>query len=142
MSDEKLEDHWGDFRDLVTHMFLESRHSCPDSDVIWYPATDAYETGDLFVVRMDLSGVRREDVKLILRENLLEVRGVRRDPAPEGRRTFHKMEIARGPFIRRLQLPQAFIHGEATAAYRDGILEIRIRAREEGARDDVEIELS
>lgn len=129
MTNRDLEAQWGNFRDLVTHMFGEAAHTCPESDVVWYPATDVYQTPDTLVVRMDLSGIRREDMHIAIHGDILEVRGIRRDVLPHGPRRFHTMEIAVGPFHRRLRLPETFATGEASAAYRDGILEIRLEAR-------------
>ena len=106
MASEKFEDRWGNFRDLVEHLFLEPGRSCVEAGIVWYPATDAYETGSEFVVRLDISGVRREDIRVLLSGRILQVSGIRRDDSPQGRKTFHKMEIAMGSFARSIQVPE------------------------------------
>lgn len=136
MSDENPDRRFASFRELVTHMLREGGASCPESDVVWYPATDAFESEDEFVVRMELCGVRREDLAITLRDTELTVRGVRRETGSAGRRTFHKMEIAVGPFHRRLEVPGPYARGETGASYRDGVLEIRFR-RSPGAGREV-----
>ncbi len=141
MATEKFEDRWGNFRDLVEHLFLEPGRSSVEADVVWYPATDAYETESAFVIRLDLSGVRREDIQILLRGHGLLVRGIRRDEAPPGRKTFHKMEIAMGPFARSIQVPERFARSEGTATYRDGVLEIRLRPRPQAAGQELQIEV-
>jgi HSP20 family protein len=137
--DDKFEERWGSFRDLVAHMLGENRHC--ETEVMWYPATDAYVSGDEFVVRMDVSGVARDDLAVVLEKNLLHVRGIRREPRDE-RRRFHKMEIAVGPFGRTIEVPADAARGEVTARYRDGILEIRLAAgrRRRGATHRIEVE--
>ncbi len=140
MAAGKFEDRWGNFRDLVEHLFLEPGRSSVEADVVWYPATDAYETEEEFVIRMDLSGVAREEIQILMRSRIVHVRGIRRDGSPEGRKTFHKMEIAMGPFARSIQVPERFARSEAAASYRDGVLEIRLRARPR-AKDELKIEV-
>jgi len=141
MADDKPQKQWSHFRDLVAHVFLESGHPCADADIAWYPATDAYQTDEVFVVRMELSGVSREDLRIRLHGRILEVRGVRKDPAAAVPRRFHKMEIARGPFVRKLELPGEFGGGSGGASYRDGILEIRIRRKRRAVRRIIDIDL-
>ena len=79
MAADKFEDRWGHFRDLVEHLFQEPGRSGVEADVVWYPATDAYETDSTFVIRLDVSGVRREDIQILLRGCCVLVRGIRRD---------------------------------------------------------------
>jgi HSP20 family protein len=141
VASEKFEDRWGHFRDLVEHLFLEPGRSSVEADVVWYPATDAYETDSTFVIRLDVSGVRREDIQILMRDRIVLVRGIRRDDAPPGRKTFHKMEIAMGPFARSVQVPETFARSEASATYRDGVLEIRLRARPQAAVQELQIEV-
>jgi HSP20 family protein len=138
---DKFEDRWGHFRDLVEHLFQEPGRSSVEADVVWYPATDAYETDSTFVIRLDVSGVRREDIQILMRGACVLVRGIRRDESLPGRKTFHKMEIAMGPFARSIQVPEAFGRSEASATYRDGVLEIRLRAQPQSGTQELQIEV-
>ncbi|NNF07497.1 MAG: Hsp20/alpha crystallin family protein, partial [Candidatus Eisenbacteria bacterium] len=108
---------------------------------VWYPATDVYQTEDGFVVRMELSGVRRDDLQIVMQGNLLEVRGLRRSGLPPGRKRFHNLEIAMGPFLRQLKVPTEFAQGEAKASYNDGILEIKLGGKMKRKGGVVRIEL-
>ncbi len=141
MAGGRFEDRWGNFRDLVEHLCLEPGRSSVEVDVRWYPATDAYETEKEFVVRLDLSGVRRDEIHIQLRGRILQVGGIRRDDYPPGRKTFHKMEIAMGPFARSIQIPERFVRARASAAYRDGILEIRLAADPKADVHEFDIEV-
>jgi HSP20 family protein len=140
VADKSFEERWGHFRDLVEHLFLEPGRGSLEADVVWYPATDAYETETDFVVRMDLSGVKREEISIALRDRILCVRGIRRDTTPRMRKTFHKMEVSMGPFARSIQVPTRFARCEARANYEDGILEIRLQARGETEPHEIHIE--
>jgi HSP20 family protein len=142
VAERKFEERWENFRDLVEHLFLEPGRGSLEADVIWYPATDVYETEDTFVVRMDLSGVDRSQIHIQIRNRVLEVRGVRGDHNREKqKKTFHKMEIAMGPFARSIQVPSRFAGTGAGAVYEDGVLEIRLRAREEQGPTEITIEV-
>ena len=141
MAADKFEDRWGHFRDLVEHLFQEPGRSNVEADVVWYPATDAYETDSMFVIRLDVSGVRRQDIRIVMRGCCVQVRGIRQDESMPGRRTFHKMEISMGPFARTVQVPEVFEHSEASATYRDGVLEIRLRAQPRSGPRDLQIEV-
>ena len=141
MAERKFEERWENFRDLVEHLFLEPGRGSLDADVVWYPATDVYETEKELVVRMDLSGVERDQIKIMMRGRTLDVQGVRRDAVPKGRKTFHKMEIAMGPFARSIQLPDRFVGSNASANYEDGVLEIRLRARARSGPREITIEV-
>ena len=140
MAEKSFEERWGHFRDLVEHLFLEPGRGSLETDIVWYPATDAYEMDDTFVIRMDLSGVKRDDIRITLENQILSVRGFRRDPAPGQRKTFHKMEVAMGPFARSIQIPARFTRAEVKAAYEEGVLEIRLEARPRPAPTHIEIE--
>jgi HSP20 family protein len=106
-------------------------------DVVWYPATDAVETEDRFVIRMDLSGVRREDIRIQLQDQMVSVVGSRRESLSRGGYRYHKMEIAKGPFARSIQVPGRFAHGKARATYEDGVLEISLTAPDRDAPMDI-----
>jgi HSP20 family protein len=140
VAERKFEERWENFRDLVEHLFLEPGRGSLEADVIWYPATDVYETQDAFVVRMDLSGVDRSQIHIQIRDRVLEVRGVRGDVIREPhKKTFHKMEIAMGPFARSIQVPSRFAGTGAKATYVDGVLEIRLQARPDTGPHEVKI---
>lgn len=141
MAERKFEERWENFRDLVEHLFLEPGRGSHEADVVWYPATDAFETGDDFVVRMDLSGVRRDQIRIVRHGRLLDVKGIRGDLTSGGRKTFHKMEIAMGPFARSIQVPERFESSETSATYVDGVLEIRLHATPDSGPREITIEV-
>jgi len=141
VAERKFEERWENFRDLVEHLFLEPGRGSHEADVVWYPSTDVYETEEEFVVRMDLSGVQRDQIQILHRGRVLDVKGIRRDLSPGGRKTFHKMEIAMGPFARSIQVPERFESSETSATYVDGVLEIRLQATPDSGPREISIEV-
>lgn len=97
-------------------------------DKYWEPLADVYETRDAVRVKVELAGVRPDDIHLELAGDgsALTVRGCRRDEDLEaGDRTmFHQMEVYLGPFERTVPLPPRLnLNREAIqATFRDGFL--------------------
>ena len=93
---------------------------------VWCPPTDVYETPDAWVVRMEVAGVRKEDLRVTIEAGALFVRGRRAEVASGPKERYHRMEIRYGEFSQRIPLPPD-IEAEATdARLRDGILEVRV----------------
>jgi len=90
----------------------------------WVPDADVYETKDAVIVKMDLAGVPRDAVKIILDEDAVVVTGAREEERHEGSEYFHQVEIAYGYFRRVIELPRPVASDKCRASYRDGILVI------------------
>lgn len=127
--------------ELMEHLLQEHFKPGVISGAVWRPATDVYETESHFVVRMDVSGLKREDLKIALDEGSLRICGIRHDSIPKGKKHFHKMEITVGPFERRIPVPRGWEVGEATARYREGILEVIIEKSTRRDRGVVQVKI-
>jgi HSP20 family protein len=93
----------------------------------WRPATDVYRTPEGWLVKIELAGVRPEDVELTARGRALRVRGRRRDCCLEpGSRQVH-MEIAYHRFDRQVELPEDLQQAAFDTEFRDGMLLVRVR---------------
>ena len=93
---------------------------------VWRPATDIFETRSDIIIRMEVAGTNKEDITVVFAENVLAVRGVRRED-PKFRKTgVSRVEIDYGPFEQRIALPQTIDAGGIEAAYKDGFLTIRV----------------
>ena len=72
----------------------------------WRPPMDVYETGDTFIVRVELPGIEPEqDVQIELVDNVLTIRGYRRDRSQRNKQHYHLAEVSYGPFERAVRLP-------------------------------------
>jgi HSP20 family protein len=95
----------------------------------WQPAVDVFETADSVVVRADLAGVRREDVRVSVDGPVLRISGVRAATEGGDVRRLHQMEIASGPFERRVRIPFAFQRERVSAHLAEGFLTVRLPKR-------------
>ena len=100
----------------------------------WVPRADIYETADRLLVALEVPGVERSDIEIVVQGPYLRVSGSREAPAATGCMRWHQMEIAYGPFERVVALPYEVDPDRITAAYRDGFLLIEIACEAPGGR--------
>jgi HSP20 family protein len=115
-------------RDLIRFMqsfFAPTLIECQPAG--WCPAADIYRTSDGWLLKLELAGVRPEDIEVEVVGQRLCVRGQRRDSyRTQDARCYH-MEIAYSHFERSFELPWDLKQGSITSDYRDGMLHINIR---------------
>ena len=91
---------------------------------VWSPATDVFETAEAIVIRMELAGVRPDEIHIQATESTVVVSGHRADVHRDRNERLHQMEIVSGAFERAIALPCAVRPDAAEAHDRDGLLEI------------------
>jgi HSP20 family protein len=93
----------------------------------WAPQVEVFQRGDEMVVRADVPGVRREDLKVEFDSEGLTIEGERRyEETQKGEGTFHS-ERSYGHFFRRIPLPDGADADSAKASFRDGVLEVVVK---------------
>jgi len=105
----------------------------------WQPAVDVYELEGEIQVVVDLAGVDRERVEVILEGDRLLIRGWRSDPAPRKRVRLLQIEIDHGLFERVLRIEAVVDRDKLEAIYRDGFLRVRLPKARDQERREVEI---
>lgn len=90
----------------------------------WMPAIDIYESQDKVTVLVELCGVRREEIELVVDGHNLIIRGLRKHQSQKSEASCQQLEIYWGPFEREVPLPSP-VDPEATqATVENGMLEI------------------
>lgn len=90
------------------------------------PAIDMFEEGNELVVKAELAGIKREDIKVELAGNTLILSGEKRSKEKIDRKDYFRVEQSYGSFSRTLELPEEVNVDAVSAHYKDGLLEIRI----------------
>ncbi len=90
---------------------------------LWRPPTDIFETDDLFIIKVEIAGMREDDIEVAMENNLLLISGTRSD-IPEQRAYYHQMEIQSGKFEITAEIPVSVDIEKAGAEYKDGFLTI------------------
>jgi HSP20 family protein len=91
---------------------------------VWCPPTDVYETGENFVVRIEIAGMREEDFDVAMENGVLTISGVR--PGSSERCAYHQMEIGFGRFDITVEIPVPVEIESSVAEYKDGFLMINL----------------
>jgi HSP20 family protein len=92
----------------------------------WVPNTDIYATDEGLVIKMELAGMRSENLQITVEGNQLRISGQRPDGCRAGKISFLAMEINYGPFENVLDLPAGYDLTQAKASYLNGFLRIDV----------------
>lgn len=92
----------------------------------WVPNTDVYATDGGLVVKVELAGMRSENLEITVEGNRLRISGTRPDGCRAAKCSFLVMEINYGPFESVLELPSGYDLSQAKAAYLNGFLRIDV----------------
>ncbi|HVL32923.1 MAG TPA: Hsp20/alpha crystallin family protein [Actinomycetota bacterium] len=97
----------------------------------WTPYLDMFENGDAYVVKVDVPGVRPDDVDVTVDQNVLSIRGERRSTDEIKDEAMHRIERRFGAFHRTISLPTTVDIDGIQASYLDGVLTITIPKAEQ-----------
>jgi len=116
------------FRSFSPSLFGRWPHmSGEDGEQIeWAPVADISETEQEYLVRAELPGVRREDVKVTLEDGVLTIQGERRQEKEAKDEKMHRTERFYGSFYRRFTLPDNADAASISAETRDGVLNVHV----------------
>jgi HSP20 family protein len=97
-----------------------------DSETHWIPNTDVYVTETGLVIKVELAGMRKEDLQLVIEGNRVKINGHRPDGCRAPKCKFLVMEINYGAFESVIELPEGYNLAQAKASYQNGFLRIDI----------------
>ncbi|MBI3787876.1 MAG: Hsp20/alpha crystallin family protein [Ignavibacteriales bacterium] len=108
---------------------------------VWTPAVDVAEQDDQYVVKIELPGVNKDDVKITLESNILTVRGEKKQEKEIKEDSYHRMERSYGSFQRSFTLPTMVKSDKIDASFKDGILTVRLPKAEEAKPKQIEVKV-
>lgn len=91
---------------------------------LWSPQVEVLEKDNQLVVRADLPGVNKDDVTIEVDDNILTLRGERKNEHEEKQGNVYRSERSYGSFQRSFRLPEGTNPDEVTASFQNGVLEI------------------
>jgi len=92
----------------------------------WQPLADIYQVSRGWLIKVDLAGVRLEDIEISKKGNCLTIQGVRKDLLEEESPNYYSLEISYNRFKKSIELPIELEDAEITLSYKDGMLLIRL----------------
>jgi HSP20 family protein len=107
----------------------------------WLPACDVFEDQDAVKIVAEVPGVGPEDVKISLENNLLTIRGEKRQQAEEKTERVHRYERTYGSFERAFSLPTTVDPEKIAASYANGILTVTIPKAERARPREIPVKV-
>ncbi len=105
----------------------------------WNPAVDLYEKDDHFVIKAELPGVDKNDIKVDLKDRVLTLSGERTYDNEVKEENYYRKERSYGKFQRAFTLPADVDSDKITAEFKDGVLRVEVPKPEEKKAKQVTI---
>lgn len=127
------------FNDVFESIFNDSFFN--DRLVARVPAANISETEDHYHVELAAPGLKKEDFKISLDRNVLNISVERENEGSDVQKNYSKREYSYSSFVRSFTLPDSANAESIEAAYTDGVLKIDIAKREEAKAIRRQIEI-
>lgn len=102
---------------------------------------DVIEEKDKLVVKTELPGLKQKDIQVDLQDDVLTIKGEKKNEVEEKDKHFHRVERTYGSFSRSLALPSYVDAGKVDARYDQGVLTITLNKKEEAKPKKIDIEV-
>lgn len=106
------------------------------------PPIDVLRDKDNIVVRVDLPGMKKEDLEITLLNDSLFIRGEKKAETDENKQNVHRRERFCGSFERVIDIPSPVDGEKIRASFRDGVLEITAPLRPEARPRQIAVDVS
>ena len=107
--------------------------------VAWLPVVDIEETEQNYVIRVELPGLDKNKVKVVVENGVLTLSGERDLERKVEGKTFHRVERSHGTFSRSFTLPEDVDSESVVANFKDGLLEIHVAKHEKALPKSIEV---
>jgi HSP20 family protein len=138
---EEMENLFGDLglrRGLLAP--VTGRANLPQG--IWSPQVEMFERDDELVIRADLPGLTKDDVEVEIAGNGITIEGERKQEEKEQGEGYYRSERSYGKFYRTLPLPDGVDAEDASATFRNGVLEVTMPAPKRTERKSRRLEIA
>jgi HSP20 family protein len=108
----------------------------------WMPPLDLTETKDALICKLDVPGMEPKDIRIIVQDNVLTVRGEKKVEKVERDETYHRSERQYGAFARTMRIPAPVDGSKISATFRNGVLTIVMPKAPEAKGTEVPIKIA
>ena len=105
----------------------------------WRPLADITEDEQGYLVKLELPGMKREEVKVSMESGVLTVSGERKLEKEEKGKKFHRVERAYGSFSRSFVIPEDVVTDKIDAQFKEGVLEVHLPKGEHAKPKTIEV---
>jgi len=133
---------FSNLRDEINRLFEEpfgllERHA--DFFNGWTPNLDLYENKDSLVARVELPGMKKEEIEVWFDDGALHIAGERKFEQKEDESATHRLERFYGRFHRTIALPKQVNPDQVKATYEEGVLTVTLPKTEEAKPRQIEV---
>jgi HSP20 family protein len=138
---------WDPFRDMVAMQnrlnSLFQDYSRGDGDTTtaagFAPPVDIYEDEHKLVLKLEVPGMKQEDLNIQIENRTLTVQGERKFDREEKQENFHRVEHRYGTFFRSFTLPNSVDAENVQARYDAGVLKLEFPKRAEAKPRQIKV---
>lgn len=106
----------------------------------WSPSADISETDKEYLIRAELPGMKKEDVKVTLGDGVLTIEGERKQQKDEKNERFHRVETHYGSFTRTFSLPDNVKSDGIRCEAKEGVLTVHIPKTEQKKPKEIQVQ--
>lgn len=141
---------WRPFRELermrremdkVWDSFFERRPTRVEEVAEWLPTLDVSETKDEYMVKAELPGIDPKDIDISLTNDLLTIKGEKKQEKEEKEENYHVIERTYGSFTRSVRLPGQVQSDKINANFKNGVLKVTLPKTEEAKKKEIKIKV-
>ncbi len=116
---------------IFDNFFYDREVGLPDTAHIFTPSMDVHEDEKEIVISTELPGLDESQVDVSFEDDMLTVKGEKREEEEQKDKNYYRMERRYGSFRRSLRLPDMADPEKAQATFKNGVLRIQIPKKEE-----------
>ena len=110
--------------------------------VDWAPSVDISETDSEYLIKGEIPGVKKEDVKVSIQDGMLTIQGERKQEKEEKGKKFHRIERSYGSFVRSFRVPNDADENSVKAEFKDGMLNVTLAKSAKAKPKAIEVSVS
>ncbi len=92
----------------------------------WAPSVDISETDNAYLIKGEIPGVKKEDVKVNIQEGMLTIQGERKQEKEVKGKKLHRIECSYGSFMRSFRVPDDADKNKVKAEFKDGMINVTL----------------
>lgn len=131
------------FRGMLDEFFNEPFFRLGNRDLssrMW-PLVDIVEEKDQYTIRADIPGMKKEDIDVSIEGDLLTIKGEKREEHEQKEGEYSHLERSYGSFTRSFTLPEHVDKQKVDAAYKNGVLELKLNKTQAPERKPQKVEV-
>jgi len=140
---ERREDFFKPFRELQREIdrVFDDFFRGSKQDTSFFPAVDVYETPDSVVVEVEAPGMKKEDIKITIEDDVLRIHGEKKLEKENKDKNYYIVERSYGTFERAFKLPEYVDTEKIKAKFENGVLKISLPKKEEEKKKVIDVQI-